>query len=96
MYNLFSNKSSFNFLRDSKSLRDLLRSPLDPRICSIELLIVVICSCRRPIDLLLEVIVEEFIDFDYEMSGGFSTPLATDLSLMSLKKFFHVKIKMIL
>jgi len=29
--------------------------------------------------------LDKAIDFDYEMSGGFSTPLATDLSLMSLK-----------
>ena len=29
--------------------------------------------------------LDKDIDFDYEMSGGFSTPLATDLSLMSLK-----------
>ena len=31
------------------------------------------------------VIAEGLIDFDYEMNGGFSTPLATDLNLMSLK-----------
>ena len=29
--------------------------------------------------------LDKAIDFDYEMSGGFSTPLAIDLSLMSLK-----------
>jgi len=29
--------------------------------------------------------LDKAIDFDYEMSGGFSTPLATDLNLMSLK-----------
>ena len=29
--------------------------------------------------------LDKAIDFDYEMSGGFSTPLATDLSLLSLK-----------
>ena len=29
--------------------------------------------------------LDKAIDFDYEMNGGFSTPLATDLNLMSLK-----------
>ena len=38
-----------------------------------------------PKDKIKPIAVEEFIDFDYEMNGGFSTPLATDLNLMSLK-----------
>ena len=29
--------------------------------------------------------LDKSIDFDYEMSGGFSTPLSTDLNLLSLK-----------
>jgi sulfatase maturation enzyme AslB (radical SAM superfamily) len=33
--------------------------------------------------------LDKAIDFDYEMNGGFSTPLATDLNLMSLKNAFY-------